>query len=236
VLNERGEEVDRVKIRGQLPRHLQSRQRIWLRSSDTRFYRVEMLAPGTDDLYGVTVLEIGRDFRLAGRLDARRAHWSPAGWDLSEGAFREITSQGQVQTIPFTWTALDLSERMDDFTQIQKPITAMSYRELSEYVTRLEAAGFQVKKYVVDLYSKLSFPLMNVVMVFVAIPFALQTPRGGRLVGIGLAIAIMAAYLVVHYMAVALARADLLPPLLAAWTANVILAGIGVSLFIRART
>src|SRR5439155_26885227 len=163
-------------------------------------------------------------------------HWSPAGWDLSEGAFREITSQGQVQTIPFTWTALDLSERMDDFTQIQKPITAMSYRELSEYVTRLEAAGFPVKKYVVDLYSKLSFPLMNVVMVFVAIPFALQTPRGGRLVGIGLAIAIMAAYLVVHYMAVALARADLLPPLLAAWTANVIFAGIGVSLFIRART
>jgi lipopolysaccharide export system permease protein len=32
-LNELGEEVDRVKIRGQLPRHLQQRQRLWLRSS-----------------------------------------------------------------------------------------------------------------------------------------------------------------------------------------------------------
>jgi LPS export ABC transporter permease LptG len=236
VLNERGEEVDRVKIRGQLPRHLQSRQRIWLRSSDSRFYRVEMLVPGTSDLYGVTVLEMDRDFRLVNRLDARRAHWTPAGWDLSEGAFRQIGHEGGVDTIPFTWTALELSETMEDFTQIQKPVSAMSYRELSEYVTRLEAAGFQVKKYVVELYAKLSFPLMNVIMVLVAIPFALHAPRGGRLFGIALAIAIMAGYLVVHYVAVAFARADLLPPLLAAWTANVIFAGIGVSLFIRART
>src|SRR2546427_5857678 len=87
-LNELGEEVDRVKIRGQLPRHLQSRQRLWLRSSDTRFYRVELLSPATSDLYGVTVLEVGKNFRLENRLDARRAHWTSRGWELSEGAFR----------------------------------------------------------------------------------------------------------------------------------------------------
>src|SRR5439155_9102079 len=34
VLNERGEEVDRVKIKGQLPKHLQSRTRLWLRSAE----------------------------------------------------------------------------------------------------------------------------------------------------------------------------------------------------------
>jgi len=51
-----------------------------------------------------------------------------------------------------------------------------------------------------------------------------------------LAIAIMAGYLVVHYVALAFARADLLPPLLAAWTANIIFLGLGTSLFLRART
>ncbi|MGH7347112.1 MAG: LptF/LptG family permease, partial [Candidatus Rokuibacteriota bacterium] len=76
VLNERGDEVDRVKIRGQAPRHLQSRQRLWVRSADTRFYRVELLNPSTSDLYGVTILELDREFRLTGRLDARRAHWT----------------------------------------------------------------------------------------------------------------------------------------------------------------
>ena len=127
-------------------------------------------------------------------------------------------------------------EEIDDFIRIQKPVTSMSYRELKDYVAQLEGAGFQVRKYLVELYSKLSFPLVNLVMVLVAIPFALQSPRGGRLFGIGLAIAIMAGYLVVHYVALAFARADLLPPLLAAWTANIIFLGIGVSHLLRART
>ena len=129
-----------------------------------------------------------------------------------------------------------MQEDIDEFTRIQKPVTSMSYWELRDYVAKLEAAGFQVKKYLVELYSKLSFPLVNLVMVLVAIPFALQSPRGGRLFGIGLAIIIMAGYLVVHYVALAFARADLLPPLIAAWTANVIFMGIGVSLLLRART
>jgi LPS export ABC transporter permease LptG len=235
-LNERGEEVDRVKIRGQLPRHLQSRQRLWLRSGDTRFYRVELLAPGTQDLYGVTVLEVERDFRLVNRLDARRAHWTPQGWELESGAFRDVMPDGRVETVPFTATVLQLGDDIEDFTRIQKPVSAMSYRELRDYVDRLEAAGYQVKKYLVELYSKLSFPLVNLIMVLVAIPFAVQSPRSGRVFGVGLAIIIMAGYLVVHYVAVAFARADLLPPALAAWTANVIFAGIGVSLFARART
>src|SRR6266850_207867 len=191
VLNERGDEVDRVKIRGQAPRHLQSRQRLWVRSGDSRFYRVELLHPGTNDMYGVTILELDREFRLVGRLDARRAHWTPAGWELSEGAYREIGADNKVQTVPFGWTALDLREEMDDFIRIQKSVSAMSFWELKDYINQLEAAGFQIRKYLVELYSKLSFPLVNLVMVLVAIPFALQSPRGGRLFGIGLAIAIM---------------------------------------------
>ena len=235
-LNELGDEVDRVKIRGQLPRHLQSRERLWLRTSDSRFYRIELLAPGTGDMYGMTVLEVDPTFRLLSRLDARRAHVTSEGWELSDGAFREFGPKGEVSTIPFVMTALDMQEDLDDFTKIQKPIAAMSYWELRDYISRLQATGFQVKKYLVELYSKLSFPLVNMIMVLVAIPFSLQSPRGGRLFGVGLAIAIMAGYLVVHYIALAFARADLLPPLLAAWTANIIFLGLGTSLFLRART
>jgi LPS export ABC transporter permease LptG len=236
-LNELGDDVDRIKIRGQLPRHLQSRERLWLRTADSRFYRVELLHPGTGDMYGVTVLEVDQaTFRLQSRLDARRAHWTPQGWELTDGAFREFSLRGEVQTVPFAVTAIDLHEEMDDFTKIHKPIAAMSYRELRDYVDRLEATGFHATKYMVELYSKISFPLVNLIMVLVAIPFSLQSPRGGRLFGIALAIAIMAGYLVVHYVALAFARADLLPPLLAAWTANIIFLGLGTSLFLRART
>jgi len=236
-LNELGDEVDNVKIRGNLPRHLQSRERLWLRTGDSRFYRVELLNPAASDMYGVTVLDMDqKTFRLKGRLDARRAHWTPAGWELTDGAFREFGPAGEVQTVPFVMTAVDLQDEIDAFTKVQKQTGAMSYRELRDYIARLEATGFHVKKYMVELYSKLSFPLVNLVMVLVAIPFSLQSPRGGRLFGVALAIAIMAGYLVVHFVALAFARADLLPPLMAAWTANIIFIGLGTSLLLRART
>jgi lipopolysaccharide export system permease protein len=86
------------------------------------------------------------------------------------------------------------------------------------------------------MYGKLSAPLESLIMILVAIPFALQAPRGGRLYGTGLAIAIMAGYLVVDRSARALGQAELLPPLLAAWTANVIFLGVGSALFLRSRT
>ena len=73
---------------------------------------------------------------------------------------------------------------------------------------RRRRSGFQVKKYLVELYSKLSFPLGNLIMVLVAIPFAVNSPRSGRLFGVGLAIVILAGYLTVHYMAMSFARAD----------------------------
>jgi LPS export ABC transporter permease LptG len=236
TLNERGEELDNVRIRGQKPRHLQVRSRIWFRSADTRFYRLELLDPSVNDLLGVTILEIDLEFRLMNRLDAALAHWTSEGWELADGALREIGPGGHVQTIPFVATALDLPETMEDFTAIQKPVDAMSFVELAAYIVKLRESGHQVTKYLVELYSKLSAPLAHLVMALVAIPFAIQSPRGGRVVGIGLAIGILVGYLVVHYSALAFARAELLPPLMAAWTANVVFLGLGAAMLMRART
>src|SRR4030095_14814951 len=114
------------------------------RTADSRFYRVELLNPGSADLYGVTVLEVDRaTFRLQSRLAARRAHWTSEGWELTDGAFREFGQHGEVQTVAFVMTALDLREDIDDFTKIHKPISAMSYGELKDYVARLEAPALR---------------------------------------------------------------------------------------------
>ena len=69
------------------------------------------------------------------------------------------------------------------------------------------------------------------------IPFALASPRsGGRGAGVAVAILISVGYWVVHSVAVAFAKAELLPPMLGAWTANIIFAGLGAALFLRAKT
>ena len=236
-INTKSEEVDRVKIRGQLPRHLQRQTQIWYRSSDTRFFRMALLDPVGKSMEGLTVLDISRDFRLEERLDARAAQWSAEGWQVTDGVFRRAGPQNRVTSEMFDSRLLAMPEHIDDFIQLQNAPDTMSFLELRAYVARLRDGGHRVTRYLVQLYSKLSFPLVHVIMALVAIPFALVSPRsGGRAMGIGVAIVIAVGYWVVHSVALAFAQADLLPAALAAWTANIVFAGIGSALFLSART
>jgi LPS export ABC transporter permease LptG/LPS export ABC transporter permease LptF len=236
-LNAKAEEVDRVKIRGQLPRHLQRQTQIWYRSSDTRFWRMALLDPAGRSMEGVMVMDIDADFRLVDRLDARQARWTPDGWLLTDGVYRQIGPLNRLNSEAFDSRLVVMPEHIDDFIQVQNAPDTMSFLELRAYVAKLQEGGHQVGKYLVQLYSKLSFPLVHVIMALVAIPFALVSPRsGGRAMGIGVAIAIAVAYWMVHSMALAFAQADLLPPALAAWTANIVFAGLGAALFLSART
>lgn len=236
-INAKADEVDRVKIRGQLPRHLQRQTQIWYRSSDTRFFRMALLDPAGKSMEGLTVLEIGPDFRLMERLDARTARWTAEGWQLTDGVLRRMGAQNRVTSEPFATRVVPMVEHIDDFIKVQNAPDTMSFLELREYVTKLREGGHRVNRYLVQLYSKLSFPLVHVIMALVAIPFALVSPRsGGRAMGIGVAILIALGYWILHSVAIAFAQADLLPAALAAWTANIVFAGIGTALLLSART
>ena len=233
----KAEEVDRVKIRGFPPRHLQQQGQMWYRSSDRRFLKIGLLDPVARSLDGLIALDLSPDFRLIDRLDVRRVQWVSDGWEMWGGIARRIDSSRQVQSRSFDHRVMELPEHIDDFIRVQKPPDAMSFRELRAYVAKLRDGGHQVGTYLVQLYSKLSFPLVHLIMALVAIPIALVAPRGGgRAVGIGVAIVVAVAYWLVHSVALAFARADLLPPALAAWSANIIFTGLGTALLLSAKT
>ena len=77
---------------------------------------------------------------------------------------------------------------------------------------------------------------MSLVLAVLAISCAARWPQGGRVIGGAIAVAIAIAYWVVNSGALSLGRVDLLPPIVAAWTANIVFGGIGVSLFVRTPT
>ena len=239
-LSTRAEEVDRVKIRRMPPKHLQRQNQIWYRSSDTRFLRMALLDPMEKSMEGLLALDIDRTWKLRDRLDARLARWTPEGWQVSGGIIRRVDDTSRVRSEAFASRLMapaDMPEHINDFIEVQRPIDTLSFLELRAVVQKLRESGHQVGKYVVQLYSRVSFPLVHVIMVLVGIPFALVSPRsGGRAMGIGVAIAIAVSYWMVHSVSLALAQADLLPPVLAAWTANIVFAGLGAALYLNART
>ena len=100
-LNELGDEVDRVKIRGQLPRHLQSRAAPV--AARLRHALLPCRAAGSRHRRHV------RDDRAGGgpQLPSARAAWtrggrtgSAEGWELTDGAFREFGPTGR-RSAPF---------------------------------------------------------------------------------------------------------------------------------------
>ncbi|HYB43518.1 MAG TPA: LPS export ABC transporter permease LptF, partial [Candidatus Methylomirabilis sp.] len=122
VLSAKAEEVDRVKIRGLPPRHLQRQGQIWYRSSDTRFLRMALLDPVDKSMELLVVLDIDREYRLLSRLDARKARWTPQGWELRDGLIRRIDASDRVSVEPFDTRLGVIPERIDDFTQVQKQV------------------------------------------------------------------------------------------------------------------
>jgi lipopolysaccharide export system permease protein len=243
ALNQRAVEVDEARIKRRTMPELRKRTQIWYRgregeATESRIYHIDLLDPANRQMSGVTVLKLGADFRLRQRWDARDMRWLEVedAWRLVDGVRREFRTGQPERVEAFREQTIRLPERFQNFAQVPRAPDVMNYVELREYVRRLNDAGHKVGKYLVDLYSKIAFPFAHPIMALVGIPFALQSPRGGRVIGIAVCLALGLSYFIVHEAAVALARGEVLPPLVAAWAANLLFATLGLFLFLRART
>jgi len=212
-INARADEVDRVKIRGGLPRHLQKRNQLWYRSTDTRFWRMELLDHVERSISGLLILEVDADFQLVSRLDAQTAKWTPQGWELYQGFVRTVVKA--TGWSPSLHQARDADARAHRRFH-QRAETAGDHELPRAARLRAAAPGDAGTAWGNTWWSstrRVSFPFVHLIMALVAIPFALASPRsGGRAVGIGVAIMISVGYWLVHYMALAFAKVDLLPP------------------------
>jgi LPS export ABC transporter permease LptF/LPS export ABC transporter permease LptG len=243
VLNRRAVEIDEARIKRRTMPELRKRAEVWYRGredggAESRIYHIGLLDPRDRQMNDVTILSLSPDFVMRRRWDAREMRWSDQddGWRLRRGVRREFRAGEPDRAETFREQAVRLPERYQDFAQVPRAPDVMNYAELREYVGRLHEAGHKVEKYLVDLYSKISFPFAHPIMALVGIPFALQSPRGGRVIGIALCLALGLGYFIVHSAAVALARTEILPPLIAAWSANALFATLGLYLYLRART
>jgi len=63
----------------------------------------------------------------------------------------------------------------DYFKKEVRTAAQMTYPELKRYITDLKRSGFDVSTLMVDIYRKLSFPLVSFIMAIIGILFSLTT-------------------------------------------------------------
>ena len=224
-----------VQVRKQEPTTFFKNFKIWYHG-DHRIFNIQLIDTKKKVLKGFTLYQFDDSFRCTQRIDAREATWINGQWQLVDGAVRDFDENGSIRVAPFSEKEFQLQETWESFQKVDRASEEMSYSDLSAYVQKIRSAGYDSTRYMVDMYAKLSYPFLSLVMVLIGIPFALKTGRsGGIAMNIGISVVIAFAYGVTFYIFLSFGKSGVLPPLLAAWTPTLLfcLAGIFTLMSIR---
>jgi lipopolysaccharide export system permease protein len=234
--NQKANYIRLVEVQKQAMAGAFRENKIWYRGKEG-IYNVKVFDRRTNGLQGITIYYVDNKLHLIKRIDAEKGEWRQGKWvfynvvatSFSPGTFPEL------QATPYQVMALP--ETPDNFLSVQKDAENMGYLELRRYIKDIQSEGYDATSYRVDLQGKLAFPLVNIIMVVIGLASALRgESRGSQAQGLAAGIVIGFSYWIVFAFTVSLGRAGMLPPLLAAWSANIIFGLAAGLLFLRIRT
>ncbi|MGH9382224.1 MAG: LPS export ABC transporter permease LptF [Thermoanaerobaculia bacterium] len=236
-----GELSDAIRGRTSAARTYLRADRQWVFGRGRHIYNYQYFQPPRGDqpaeLTRLQVFEFDTDYRLTRRVFAQTARYTDDGWVLSDGWLRRFSGKAVVDFRPFSNPIrADLPETPDYFMTEVRPPEQMGYRELRRYVRDLRHSGQPVPELEVSLRQKIAFPLVTLVMAFVALPFAFRLGRRGALYGLGLAVVLSIVFYAVYAFFGTLGETGALPPAVAVWSPNTIFALLSAYLFLGVRT
>ncbi len=181
-------------------------------------------------LHNVTVLDMAKKDTIQ-VLQAREGKTSPEGWVFEKGAAYTIGKEGEVLNTTLFDTStvkfgLDLSKQLN-----KNLAKEMNFSQLLKYLTRSDIQDNERAVFTIELFDKIALPLTTIVFVLVGVPLAITPPRVRYNRGFLFSILIIFAYYVVRALSISFGEAGSLPPFLAAWLPNIILALWGSYLY-----
>lgn len=222
-------ELLEVKLQGKQQMSLK-RNEIWFRDKD-RIINIRMADPQQRELHGVTIFTLDQIPRIILRQEAASVIYRNGSWrakSLTERRF-DPTTGDLLKTRIRRNQIIEINQRPADFALQKNLNSALNFRQLLKMVKKLDREGIDTTRQRVDMYNRLAAPFTCLIMAFLGVPFALQRGRNSNIaLGIGLSLGIGVVFFILQSLITAFGYAGALPPLLAAWTTNVIFLMLGV--------
>jgi LPS export ABC transporter permease LptG len=205
-----------------------------------RIFYYQFFDPDRNQFANLSIFEFDpSSFQLSRRIFAARAVWDRTSdsWLFLNGWQRNIAGASVTEYREFHQTSFaEIHEEPGYFKKESLQAQEMNFGQLDRYIGDLRQSGFDTMRLRVELWHKLAYPLVAIIMAVLAIPFALSMGRRGSLTGIAVAIAVALAYWVVDGLFGAMGNVDYLPAALAAWSSDAIFGLIGGYLLLRTPT
>ncbi len=201
---------------------------LWFRAKDGSIIRIENYFPDDDTYRDVEIYRFGEG-ALEEIIRASGATWLEGrkSWRLRD-VRRYLPVEGVWENLEeYDYEGLGSPEILRK--KAGKP-SEMGIADLYGYLKRLREAGFKNIRLTVDLYSKVSYPFINLIMVLIGISLPVRRRMSGFIAtAVGLVISL--AYWFGYTMSLSIGYAGLLPPLAAAWLMPVVAGSAGIWLF-----
>jgi lipopolysaccharide export LptBFGC system permease protein LptF len=232
--NRKKNAADRI-IRDLPPENMNPLNRRWIIGRDGNIYHYGYYDAPRQTLTLLSVFRTDpKAWRLLGHTYANTAEFKDRGWAGMRGWSTDYSGAVPL-TQAFDQRPLQI-QPPDEFGTSAPVAELMTVPELRQHIADLADTGVNVTPLAVELQRKIAFPFVTVVMSLLAVPFGVTTGRRGALYGIGLGIVIALSYWILLHVFLAIGGAGLLPPFLAGWSANIIVAGVAAYLFLNTRT
>jgi LPS export ABC transporter permease LptG/LPS export ABC transporter permease LptF len=241
----RRQEALRNIIKGRPPQTFLHPEQKWIfgqphPGEPARIFYYQFFDPDRDEFANLSLFEIDPStFALSRRIFAVRVFWDPGtgSWRFQNGWQRDIEGPNVTEYREFKQTSFaEIHEEPGYFKKESLQSQEMNFGQLDRYIGDLRQSGFDTMRLRVQLWHKLSYPLVAIVMSVLAIPFALSMGRRGSLTGIAVAIFVALTYFVVDGFFSAMGNVNYLPAALAAWSPDILFGLTGGYMLLRTPT
>lgn len=220
VANQKKIELERERIEKRPKQHIVPSRDIYYSGEDNKFYHIRFIDPRQGVIKGLTIYEFFANYSLKRRIDSRDAVWKEKHWELFNGS-EKIFNPGSYMEIAFDTLILNIKETPLDFVKEIKSAISMGFFEFKRYITKLQRGGEDVTKQLVDLYTRLSFPFMNLIVILLGFPLASKIRNIGFIVGFAIALFVSFMYWGLMQLAKAFGYTGALSPFIASVLPNI---------------
>ncbi len=191
--------------------------------------------------YGVTVSVLDSARREMVRYEAREAEYDPAGrgWTFRDGCELHFDIETGEIVRPVTFAVRSFPQFHEDpqlMLLIDRNPIDLSFRELRRLMDYLTAEGNpKLTKYAMRYYSLTADTLSCLIVIAIAIPFAVSGVRVSPVVGVSKSIGLFFVYYLLVSLAAMIGGREILEPAIAAWLPNLVMVGMAGWFFSRMR-
>ena len=197
---------------------------IWIRGNQS-ITHISYYNPVDQKISGISIANFNKEFSLTSRINAKTGKYIDGDWVFFDCLLQQhLNSSDEEQQVTFYDEKIYPIDLLpSDLLRVARESEELPFLDLYKYIQKVESQGYDAAKYRVDFYAKTAFPFICFILSMLGAGLALRNSiKEGMAVSFSYGILTVFIYWSFYSFCLSIGYGNVLPPMLAAWSANII--------------